>query len=161
MRFGFAVGFVALAAVVLGARVAPGNGLPGTAVSFSVMRTGVLDVSPVGPFLEADRLRPGDAATGRITLRNESAQRLEVAVRALPEISDLDAVLDLEIVSDDRTVYAGPLGPLRAPTRLLALEPGTERALTVHVAVADWAELEAAARDATIKLEFSTEVLYE
>jgi hypothetical protein len=161
VRLGFAVGLVALAVVVLGGRIAPGNGLPGTAVRFSATPTAILAVSPASPFLEAEGLRPGDAADGRLTLRNESAQRVEVAVRAMPEISDLDAVLDVEFLAGDRTVYSGPLGRLRTPTRLIELDAGAERVLTVRAAVAPWGELEAAARDAAVELELSTEVLYE
>jgi hypothetical protein len=129
---GFALGFLLVAAALLLWRVPPGDGIIGASIVFSSAPTGELTVSPSGPFLTENDLRPTEGANGGVVVRNQTGSRLGVRLRALPSAHDLDHVLRVRVAAGDERVFEGPLVRLRAWTRAFAVGPGESRAIRVR-----------------------------
>jgi hypothetical protein len=97
---------------------------------FTVAPTGELAVSPIGPFLKGSDLRPGGKpATGTMKVRNQTGTTLSVELRALPNLDDLDDVLQLEITAKQGVLFRGDLGDLRRGAEPVTLRPGRSQSL--------------------------------
>jgi hypothetical protein len=140
-RLGLVLG-AALAAVALyGWQVPRGTGSLGADVSLTVNLTGELDVQPFGRVLAASDMRPGRPESGRETrlaIKNQTARRLELRMRARPSIRDLDGLLGVRVSVGERKLFAGRLGGLRRWTRTaLQLRSGETRPVTVRIWLPD------------------------
>ncbi len=133
---GFIVGLSLVAAAVLVGRVDGGRAPVGSSVTLSITPTGELAVSPSGVVLVAPDMRPGPEATaaeGRVLVRNQSAERLAVRIKANPSVPDLDDVVMLTLVPEAGAPTTVRLGDLRRWTgRQLVLASGESRSLTVR-----------------------------
>ena len=110
------VGLVLAATALWHWQIPPGTGFPGTDVIVASGPTGELDIAPPGPFVTANGLVPGAMpATGRgaVQVRNQTGRRLDVRFRAVPDASDLDHVLWVEVTVGTNRLYRGDLHELR------------------------------------------------
>jgi hypothetical protein len=109
----------------------PAGGAPlGADVTIAVQPTGELGVTPAGRMLTVTGLKPGPrskGARGSVAVRNQTATRLAVALRALPSSRDLDDSVFVVVRAGGRELFGGALGELRSWTkRSLVLGPGDE-----------------------------------
>lgn len=126
-----------LAALALqGWQVAGGAGSLPAGVVLEVNRTGEFDVAPLGRFLTSSELRPGSRPVrGSFLLENRTLRTLQVQLRALPSLPDLDPLLQLRIMAGRHELFEGDLRGLRRWTRArLSLGAGE----TSRMAVRAW-----------------------
>ncbi|HEX9411456.1 MAG TPA: hypothetical protein VF986_07165 [Actinomycetota bacterium] len=130
-RIGFSVGLVLVAVALNWWRVPPGTDpLLGAEVAFTAGPTGELAVSPAGRFLAGTDLRPsGRILIGTLQVGNQTGRNLAVQLRALPDLDDLDHLLQVEISYPQQVLFRGDLGGLRTWTAPLILRRGREQAL--------------------------------
>jgi hypothetical protein len=131
---GFAAGVVLAALALLSWRVPASGDELGLDLRLVATPPGELLVESSEPFLAGRGLVPGgDAAEGRLTVRNVAGRRLAFSVRGLPSARGLDGLLYLELRADDRRLASGPLGDLRAWTdRSFELEASESADLTAR-----------------------------
>ena len=132
----FAFGILLVVGMVVWAvnawAVPRGDGKVGADVTFITGPTGELAI-PGGAFVRGTDLRPGSPrAEGSIPVRNQTGGALDVTVRALPSIPDLDPLLMVEISAGDRAVYRGSLAGLVVGSKSLRLAAGHARTLDVR-----------------------------
>jgi hypothetical protein len=157
-RLGFLLGVVAVAVVAWSGRLPQGSGTAGADVTFTAATSGELAVTPAGPFARGLGLEPGHARTpadGEVTVHNSTGTAADVHVRVLRSISDLDALLHVDVRAAGSTVYSGPLGGLQSwSTATFRVARGGDARLAVS------ADLPASVRDgyqsriADLTLEF-------
>jgi hypothetical protein len=113
---GLILGLAAATSLVLSSRIPPGTGTLGADVILASSPTGELGVSPVGPFLSATNLSPGDhdVPAGDLQVTNQTGTALDVQVRGVPSTPDMDAVLHVHVAAGDRTLFDGMLGEFRS-----------------------------------------------
>jgi hypothetical protein len=157
-RAGITAGVALVAAVVLAFRVPDGSGTLGADVIVSISPTGELGLSHSGPFASATGLRPGGALRGRVEVHNQTARRLAVRLRALPDSKDLDRVLVVDVRAGRTALFHGRLGALRARTRPFSLAPDAKRPLRVHASLPAELKTGYAGRIETVSLELSSVV---
>jgi hypothetical protein len=135
-RAGFAVGLMAAAAVVVGARVPPQPRDLGLDLTIVPVPAKALTIRPGGPLLTAPGMRAGGAhadATGRLTVINPTAGTRRVRLHAMPSSHALDRALMVEVTIAGKPLYRGPLGGLRRATKASTdLASGDGRTLRVH-----------------------------
>jgi hypothetical protein len=131
------VGIAVVAMALAFARVHGGGGrLLGTDVTFSSAPTGVLSVSPIGPFVEGLDLKPGGSArqpaTGTTRVRNQSGRTFALHMDVQPSLADLDRVLWVKVTADGNPIFTGWLGDLRNWSHdSVTLAPGQSTVLSV------------------------------
>jgi hypothetical protein len=114
---GLTIGLCAVVLAVSSWRMPAGSGTGDADVIFISTQSGGIAVSPVGPFLQANGLRPsGRSAEASIDVANHFGREVVVQLRAAADEHDLDELLHVEIVAGSETVYRGTLGGLRAWT---------------------------------------------
>lgn len=159
----FALGLLVAFGAVIAWRMPPGEGVLGADVIVAAANTGEVHVDPVGPFVSATGLQPGeraDAPTEELALTNITALPQVVRVRALPTGEDLDEVLWVSIVSGDRELFDGPLGELRAGSPDgVTIASGQTRSLDVSVWIPDHAGEDFRGRIESIDLEVLPEAV--
>lgn len=157
--FGFAVGLLLVVAALLAWRVPPGQGTVGAAIVFSSAPTGELTVSPSGPFLTQNDLRPDETAKGQVVLRNQTGSTLAIRVRALPSAPDLDRILRVAVAAGDDRVFEGRLARLRRWSAPFALTAGESRPVRLRAWLAPGTTKGYEGRVESIPVEFDTHVL--
>lgn len=127
---------LALAALGLASwRVSAGTVAPGADVTVSAAPSGELALRPATPIVDARGLAPGKRrrASGRLRVRNLTAARLDVRMRAVADGDGLDRLLRLEVAAGGRSLARGTLEELASwSRRRLALNVGAERTLAVR-----------------------------
>lgn len=160
---GLAVGLLLAALLVLDNRMPRGTGTLGADVVFAVTPTGELAITPSGPFLSATQLRPGPEAhapSGTLEAFNQSPVSLQVHLRGLPSLLDIDEALWVSVESDGRQLFRGPVGDLRNWTsQFLTLASGEKATLTVRTWLPPSAPKGWEGRVATVDLEFRSDVV--
>lgn len=129
---GFVLGVSLAVTAVVGWRLPRGTGRLGADVAIAFLQTGELQLSSVTPIINANDLRPGRSAAGSVEVRNSSPSRLSVGVTAEPSISDLDAVLWIDVSAAGRPLYHGTLGNLRDGSTRFVISSQQARRLTVR-----------------------------
>jgi hypothetical protein len=134
---GTLVGVAAAAALLLASRPASGGTAVGADVGVDANQTGELAVSPPGPAkaIDAPALRPGDSATGRFRIANQTGVRERIRLIPSPSEHSLDRALSLRLASRARTLGDGPLGSFAA-RRPLVLDPGQAAYVNAKVSLA-------------------------
>jgi hypothetical protein len=134
---GAAIGLAVVAVLVLHWRVPQGGGEPGVDVRLLAAPTGELAVSPVGAFVTATGLTPSSQpSAGRVTIRNQTAKRLSVAVELTAASTELDDVVAVRLTTPATTTGLRRLRELHGDQpALLHLAPGQEETVTVAVSV--------------------------
>jgi hypothetical protein len=132
---GLVIGLCAVLVGVFSSRVPAGAGTVGAELTLVANPSKELAVSAVGPFLQANALRPSGRSTRAVVeVTNRTRRPLVVHLRAATEKSDLDALVRVEILADSEAIYRGTLRGLRIWTRsgfLLAAKEA--RSLRVRV----------------------------
>jgi hypothetical protein len=123
-----AIGLVLVAGAIAIARPGGGHGgvLPAS-LRFSAGQDGEVAVLPAAPktFIESGPMRPGSHASGILTLRNETGERLAVGLAALPSSSALDGLARVRIIAAGRTIADSTLQALQDGTEgMVSLAPG-------------------------------------
>lgn len=141
---GAAIGLGLVAALIVAARPAGGNGgvLPAT-LRFSAALDGAVATEPAAPkpLLASGPMRPGSHAHGDFTLRNQTGETLAVRLRAKPSSTALDGTAQVRLESRGVVLSEGTLQALRqGTTEPLRLAPGG--AADVHVVAWIPAEVE-------------------
>jgi hypothetical protein len=114
---GLLLGIALAAAGVTSWRVPGGSGSVDADVRLLSAPTGELQVSPMGLFLSAPSLAPGDEAVrGELLVRNQTGSALDVRLRALPSSPDLDELLVVRMDIGKDRIFEGTLGGLRTWT---------------------------------------------
>ena len=135
-RAGLAAGLIASVVAVAGWRTPPHHGALGLELAVTVQPSAQLELAPAGRVLTGSAMKPGDAASGRLAARNITGVPLNLRVRALPSIADLDQTLLVHVDAGGRTLYDGPLGGLRnASQGSVRLASGSTAALHVTAAL--------------------------
>src|SRR4051794_26937748 len=102
---GAAIGLGLVAALIVAARPAGGHGggLPAT-LRFTAALDGGVEISPAAPrpLLESGPLRPGSRASGTMTVRNQTGERLAVRLRGKPDSTALDGTAEVRLTSGGR-----------------------------------------------------------
>ena len=130
---GCLVGVALAAALVLASRPASGGQAVGADVDFYANQTGELAVSPAGPakFIDAPELRPGQAASGNISVTNQTGIREAIRLTALPSAHELDEDLGITLSGGGVTLRQGVLGSLaKQGGRPLLIDPGKSAVVT-------------------------------
>lgn len=160
---GLAVGLLLAALLVLDNRMPRGTGTLGADVVFAVTPTGELSIKPSGPFLSATQLRPGPEArapVGSLEAFNQSPVPLQVHLRGLPSLKDIDQALWVSVQAEGRQLFRGPVGDLRTWTsQFLTLASGEKATLTVRTWLPPSAPQGWEGRVATVDLEFRSDVV--
>ena len=162
-RLGFLLGVVAVAVVAWSGRLPRGTGTAGADVTLLAANSGALPVTPTGPFARGLGLEPGHARTpaaGELTVHNSTGTAVDVHVRVLRSIRDLDALLHVHITAAGTSLYSGPLAGLQSwSTTSFRVARGGDARLAVS------ADLPASVRDgyqsriADLTLEFQTDAV--
>ena len=135
----------------------------GLGVSLRVVPSGELSVDPEGAdVLRASGLEPGEraaAARGLLHVRNQTAQTVAARPRLQGGDPALDDVLHLELTRRGRTVYRGPVGPLRTGSARAAVlvRSGELAGLRVRAFVPAGVPERALGADAKLTLAFVSE----
>jgi hypothetical protein len=136
---GLCIGMGLVLAVVLAARIPPGSGSIGAAVTVVAIPSGSLATAPSGPILQVDDMRPGGdgrtAPNGSVRITNISDHRVQVHVHLMPSTKSLDDVLRVRLVAEGDVLLRGAVGGLgRWSPRSISLGPGG----SAEVEVATW-----------------------
>jgi hypothetical protein len=155
---GFALGLGIVLLALLAWRLPTVRPDLGAEAAFSVTPTGELEVAPVGVFLDARNMRPGNAPqNGAITIRNQTGKTLRVTLRALPAARDLDELVSVELQTGPAarrtTIFRGTLGGLRTWTKPLRLRSGERAPLRLRVLIPPSVRSGYAARVESVPLE--------
>jgi hypothetical protein len=145
---GVLAGVALAAALLLAGRPASGGETVGADVSVYANQTGELAVSPAGParFVNDPLMRPGQSASGRFRVTNQTGVTESIRLAALPSAHDLDGSLDLRLASNGETLVDGSLASLAKPGGTpLVLWPGESRTVSVTVSLSPAASDEVAA----------------
>lgn len=129
-------GVLGLLALPVAYAVAPppdGGSAVGLALRMTAAPTGELSVSPA-TVLDRAGLAPGQAASGRATVRNLTAVGLTVFLRARPTSDALDDTLRVRVRFGSEVRYEGDLGGLRDGT-WLGLRRGRQHTLRLEARV--------------------------
>jgi hypothetical protein len=155
---GFVLGAVLVVLLLAAWRVPGGHAAPAAEISVTVNRTGELDVRPHGR-LTANDLLPGQFAAADFVVTNTTGTARAVRVRARAPAADLDEQLAICVVASNRSLFAGTLAGLRAPTsRRIVLAAGARAPVVVWI----WLPTRARAyraRVADISLELVSEAV--
>jgi hypothetical protein len=155
---GFLIGLGLVAVLVAGWRVAGGEASPGAHVTVTVVRTGELDVAPLGRLLKIRELAPGDVRRTGFRLTNLTGTRLAVRLRARSPSSDLDDQLAVRMLVGRRSLFTGTLGRLRAGTqRGFALAGGAHAQLSLRISIVPSRARAYRARSADVALDLLSE----
>jgi len=113
-------------------RIPSGPGpLLGADVVFTAGPTGELGVSPAGRFVAGTDLRPsGRTLTGTLEIRNQTGKKLAVQLRAVPNLDDLDRILEVKISGRQGPLFQGDLEGLRRWTSPVFIRPGRGQSLS-------------------------------
>lgn len=138
----------------------PVHGDAGAQVRVLAGPTGALDVLPAGVAVSAADLRPGVAASGTLSVRNQTARTVALEATAPVDASELDhgIVLTIEDGGEDghaRTALHETLRDLQEarPTGLV-LAPGETKSLTVTTGLPEDAQdYQGIAIDVPLRLE--------
>ena len=158
---GAATGFVLVAALIVAARPAGGEGgvLPAS-IRFLGLGDGAVALSPAAPrpLLLSGPLRPGDGASGSVVVRNQTGATLAVRLRAHPDSTALDGLARVRLQTAGETLFDGTLQALREGTPVpLRLGPGAERRLRVTATLPAAVETGYEGRRVDVNLEPSEE----
>lgn len=138
----------------------PVRGSAGAQVRVLAGPTGALDVLPAGVALSANDLRPGEAASGSLSVRNQTARTVALDVTAPVDASELDHGIVLTIEDDGEDGH--DVAPLRETLRGLqearrtglVLAPGEIKSLTVITRLPEGAQdYQGVAIDVPLRLE--------
>jgi hypothetical protein len=129
---GFVLGVSLAITAVVGWRLSRGTGRLGADVAIAFLQMGELQLSSVTPIINANDLGPGRSAEGSVEVRNSSPSRLSVGVAAEPSISDLDAVLWIDVSAAGKQLFHGTLGDLREGSTRFVISPRQARTLSVR-----------------------------
>lgn len=113
---------------------AAGAGAP-AALSVAIAPAGELEVipPPSRPVLETRALRPGGpVATGAFTVRNQTGETLSVALRAEPDSTELNGLLEVRVRSGSRVLAESTLESLRVRPPRLRLGSGQRARLSLE-----------------------------
>lgn len=157
-RAGVTAGIALVTVVVLAFRVPDGTGTLGADVIFAVSPTGELGVSRPGPFMSATGLKPGGAFEGEFEVANQTGKRLVVQLRALPDGTDLDRLLVVDVAAGGARIYHGRLAGLRGKTRAFRIESGRKRELRVKASLPAGLQNGYAGRIESIAIDLSSTV---
>jgi hypothetical protein len=113
-RIAFAIGLALAAVGIFSLQVTNGSEPLGANITIETTSTGELLVDPDGSFLSGRHLTHGEAATGRVRVRNQTGSALAVRVRTVTASRDLDSTLDVRVHADGRPIFDGRLGELRS-----------------------------------------------
>jgi hypothetical protein len=135
-RVAFGVGLGLALLLVLAFRIPRGTGTLGADLTVSVGPTGELGVTPAGPILTSNNLKPGNATRGTFAVRNQTGRTLAVSMRVLPSASTLDRAANVQVTAGRTVLYQGSLGGLRSwTTRKLTLASGQPASFSVQVSL--------------------------
>lgn len=153
---GLSAGLAVVVVALYAWRVPPSPGpLPGASVMFIAGPTGELEVSPTGRFLAGTDLRPaGRVITGTLSIRNQTGTKLDVQLRALPNLDDLDHLLQVEVSGSEGVLFRGDLGGLRTWTDPLTLRRGRGQSLSFRAWMVPRAPSGYEGDDASVTMEF-------
>jgi hypothetical protein len=153
---GLSAGLVVVIVALYAWRVPPSQGpAPGASVMFVAGPTGELEVSPTGRFLAGTDLRPaGRVITGALAIRNQTGRNLDVRLRALPNLDDLDHLLQVEVSGSEGVLFRGDLGGLRSWTDPLRIGRGREQSLSFRAWLVPQAPSGYEGDDASVTMEF-------
>ena len=117
-------------------------------------------VTPAGETSAVARPRPGsteNAPVREMGIRNATGSEVRVEVSITPQSGELDDVLGLRIVTDDRQVFAGSLAELVREGAGFPLAGGAETNLEIHAHLREDAPVEAwAGRSGAVRIELGT-----
>ncbi len=151
------LGVAVVSLALLGWRVPRGSGALGADLYIVAGPTGELSVSPVGYVLHKAGLRPGDAASGRLVVRNLIGRRAVVRLRATTDAPGFEPFVRVEIRTGSGLLFRGSLRRLRErATPGLALAAGGQASLAIRAWLPSSARDGYQARVATATLEFRT-----
>lgn len=157
---GAATGFVLVAALIVAARPAGGDGgvLPAS-IRFLGLGDGAVALSPAArPLLRSGPLRPGDGAGGSVVVRNQTGTTLAVRLRAHPDSTALDGLARVRLQTAGETLFDGTLQALRQGTSVpLRLAPGAARRLRITATLPAEVETGYEGRRVDVNLEPSEE----
>ncbi len=107
--WGALAGLVAAGALLIASHPAQGGAAVGAEVTAHADITGELSVTPADPadFIHVRTLRPGEDATGSVTVTNETGQAQRVRARAIPSDPSLASVVEFAF-ADGGTVVLRP-----------------------------------------------------
>jgi len=157
---GLALG-TALAVVAAGSwGIAAGSGSAGANVSALANISGELDVTPHAEnFLSGRALKPGDAASGDVQVRNQTPKPLVVRARLRADQPELDRVLRASLQADGQYLYEGTLAGLRRYTRTeLRLKAGEATTVRLRLSLPASTKTGYEARTAETTLELASKV---
>jgi hypothetical protein len=113
---------------------AAGTGAPAS-LSVAIAPVGELEISPPPPrtLLEARALRPGGPpASGAFMVRNQTGESLAVALRAEPDSTALNGLLEVRVRSGERVLAESSLESLRVRPIQLRLASGQRARLSLE-----------------------------
>ena len=153
---GLSAGLVVVIVALYAWRVPASPGpMPGANVMFVAGPTGELEVSPTGRFLAGSDLRPaGRMITGTLAIRNQTGRKLDVRLRALPNLDDLDHLLQVEVSGSEGVLFRGDLGGLREWTDPITLRRGQGQSLSFQAWLVPEATSGYEGDDASVTMEF-------
>jgi hypothetical protein len=131
------VGLAIAAAFVSSWRVEGGGSSAPAKVEIVTSPSEVVAVSPEGVTAESQRLVPSlpeDGLRRQLTLRNATAEAIDVRVKATLGSPLLAEAVDAEVRAGSELVYRGPLSGLAAGSNFFALDP----AESVNLDVVAW-----------------------
>jgi hypothetical protein len=130
---GLVLGAVVVVLLLAAWRVPGGHAAPAAEVSVTVNRTGELDVTPHGR-LTANDLLPGQFAAADFVVTNTTGAARAVRLRARAPAVDLDEQLAICVLASNRSLFAGTLAGLRAPTsRRIVLAAGARAQVVMWI----------------------------
>jgi hypothetical protein len=154
---GLIIGTALAAGVISTSRIPAGAGSLGADVSVVAAPNGELAVKRSGVALRGTGLTPAtDAVTGAVQLLNQTASRVSVRLRGVPDTPALDRTLWVLVTGPNgETLYRGSLDGFRDwTTAAITLEPGEWRSIALEAWIPDDVGPGYAGRIAQIDLGF-------
>ncbi len=155
-----AAGIALAALLLLGWRVEGGVEYAPAELELVTAPSQDVAVTPGGETSAVARLRPGStgiAPVREIGIRNATGTVMRVEITMTPLGGELDDVLRLRIVTDDRQVFAGSLSQLVREGAGFPLAGGAETNLEIHARLREDAPVEAwAGRSDVVRIELGT-----
>jgi hypothetical protein len=125
---GLITGLVIAAGLIAFLRIPASDGTLGADVRLVATTSGGLKSSASGPFLSGRHLESGGAAaTGKLTLTNNSAGEALVSFRALAPRDRTSRIVHVELSYDGRKIVSGSLADLRDWDGALRIPRGSGR----------------------------------
>lgn len=153
---GAGLGLLIAVLIIFSARPAGSAALRAPAsIGISVRTGGAVAAAPAAPkrLLVAPRMRPGQRASGRFRLVNQTGRRLEVGLRARPSSSGLEELVRVRLAVRKRRLADTTVNGLRqAPSEPVTLRPGQTARLRITASIERGADIGYAGRRLSLVL---------